>query len=254
VSKRILVVDDIPINCKILAMHLQRMDITVDTAANGEEAVEACLRNHYTMIFMDLDMPVMDGIQATHLIRQYELTLGKHTPILALTSFDRTEVQQRCIREGMDGFLRKGLGGEEIAQVINSYCLEDTGSRYPSILDQRKAKDKVTFEAEVAELNHRFGSGLNEIISEFIFFARGLRDEFERVIANRNSRELTHVAYSLKGSCSNVGLPTMAALCAQISDEGYAGRWHRVSTNYRVLMQMLTTVQEHFAETVRSSD
>ena len=74
---------------------------------------------------MDIDMPVMNGIDATKLIRKYEHAMGRRTPILAISSFDRPQDRQRCIRAGLDGLMEKGLRADEIMSIINSYDQDD---------------------------------------------------------------------------------------------------------------------------------
>jgi len=228
-------------------MHLNKFGIACDVVANGQEAVSACMRMRYTIVLMDLDMPVMDGFEATKLIRQYEKPLRIYTPILAVTSFDRPEDNQRCIREGMDGFLNKGLSADELMAIIERYCLEDTGSRSPTLSAIRQTKETAGFQTDLNQLAGRFEGQLSEIVGEFVFIARGMTSQFERAIAECNSIELTHVAYSLKGCCSSLGLTTMALLCAEVADDGYAGHWKRVSEKYRRLMDTLAQVQDHFA-------
>jgi CheY-like chemotaxis protein len=249
VNKRVLVVDDVAFNCKIIATHLSKFAIPADIATSGEEAVAACIRTHYTVVLMDLDMPGMDGYQATRLIRQHEASVKRHTPILAVSSFDKPDDRLKCIREGLDGLLKKGLKAEELLCVINSYDLEDTGSRFPSSVAQRTANEHLGMSADIAQLQYRFEGKTTELVSEFIFFSRGLIDEFERVIGNRSSIGLTHVSYSLKGACSNLGLTTMANICAEIADDGYAGHWHRVAHKYRTICSMIDEVLDATIDT-----
>ncbi|HEY9791358.1 MAG TPA: response regulator [Candidatus Obscuribacterales bacterium] len=241
--KKVLVVDDIPINCKILVMHLNKLGIASETASNGEEAVALCMRNRYSIILMDLDMPVMDGFKATKLIRVYEQSLGIRTPIVAVSSFDNSQNRQRCIGEGLDGLMEKGLNSEELMRVIGSYSMEDTMTRSPALALQRKVRQQLDMDGELAQLQCNFGPKTAEIVSEFIFMGRSLFEEFESAIANRSSMQLTHVAYSIKGSCSSLGLNAMAHLCAEIADDGYAGRWQQVSRKYRNLLDLFSEVQ-----------
>jgi CheY-like chemotaxis protein len=245
--RKVLVVDDITVNSKILVMHLSKFGIACDTVTNGQEAVSACTRTRYQIILMDLDMPVMDGFEATRLIRQYEKTLGVHTPILAVTSFDRPETSQRCIRAGMDGLINKGLSADELMASIDRYSLEDTATRSPTAAAVRHTKEQTDFQTDLDQLAGRFEGQLSEVFGEFFFLARGMRDQFEQAIAARNSMDLTHVAYSLKGCCSSLGLATMASLCAEVADDGYAGRWNQVAAKYRRLVDMLGEVQDHFS-------
>jgi CheY-like chemotaxis protein len=250
VDRRILVVDDIPLNTKILVMHLTKLGYSVDTANDGQQAVASCMAKSYMLVFMDLDMPIMDGFEATRLIRNYEKPRRRHTPIVAISSYDRPEDKQRCIREGMDGCASKGMKADELQRVISSYCLEDTTTRSPAVAELKDERETMGFESDLNAMQQQFGTETDQIVSEFLYFAFGLREEFERIISNRDSLELTRIAYSLKGACSNVGLHTMATLCAEVADNGYSGRWQRVAAKYRQVTKMLTEVQERFYSTV----
>jgi CheY-like chemotaxis protein len=224
-------------------MHLNKLGIPSETASNGEEAVALCMRNRYSIILMDLDMPIMDGFKAAKLIRVYEQSLGIRTPIVAVSSFDNQQNRQRCIHEGLDGLMEKGLDSQELLRVISSYNMEDTISRSPAIALQRKVRQQLDMDAELVQMQGRFGPKTTELVCEFIFMGRTFFEEFEHAIANRSSMQLTHVAYSIKGSCSSLGLNVMANLCAEIADDGYKGHWQQVSRKYRNLLDMFSEVQ-----------
>jgi CheY-like chemotaxis protein len=246
VDKKVLVVDDIPINSKILVMHLKKLGITADVAVNGKEAVEAVKKNSYVLILMDLDMPVMDGYTATRHIREFQKPLTVRTPILAMSSFDRVEDKKRCIEEGMDGFVNKGLTPNELLTCIDSYMhgeLPKTGTW--AELEHRLETTSTGMSSDLAELEGRFAGSAQEIGNEFVFAMRGLLEEFEEAMDTRDPRLLTHAAYTVKGACSNVGMNTMARLCTEIADDGYAARWSEAQLKFAKLLQLLQTVQTH---------
>jgi CheY-like chemotaxis protein len=252
-EKRVLVVDDIPVNQKVLIMHLQKLGVSTDTANNGLEAVNACKSKRYSLVFMDLDMPVLNGLEATVDIRRYERPLGIHTPIVALTSFDRPGDRERCLQSGMDEFLGKGETKSQLREIVGHYVF-GTSSREaaqtaavgtPSMASTRT----VEKEADFAGIAEALGKESMEVISQFIFTATTLMDQMKAVIEQRNSLQVTHVAYSLKGPCSNLGLTTMAKLCAEIADDAFLSRWAESTEKYSVLRKMFIEVQAKAGET-----
>jgi len=104
---RVLVVEDNPLNQKITLRMLQKLGCETALAENGQEAVTAVESSCYDLILMDVQMPVMDGVDATRLIRAREAQAGGHVPILALTANATVHDRDRCLTAGMQGFLTK---------------------------------------------------------------------------------------------------------------------------------------------------
>ncbi len=104
-GKRILVVDDEPINREVARFHLELVDLHVDTATDGAQAVSMAQERNYAAIFMDMQMPVINGLEATRQIR--ELPGYRQTPIIAMTANAFAEDKQRCFEAGMSDFLVK---------------------------------------------------------------------------------------------------------------------------------------------------
>ncbi len=120
----ILLVDDNPINLKIATTVLQRYQHTVDTAQDGIEAVEKVKQGKYDLVLMDIQMPTMDGYEATRIIRKWEAETQNFTPIIALTACVLNNEQSRCIEAGMDGYLSKPLKVKSLIQRIDQIVSE----------------------------------------------------------------------------------------------------------------------------------
>jgi CheY-like chemotaxis protein len=101
---------------------LQREGYTVTVANNGVEAVEAFAAEPFDLILMDLQMPDMDGLQATAAIRQIESNRGGHIPILAMTAHALTGDRERCLAAGMDGYLAKPIRLKDLVRAIPEVC------------------------------------------------------------------------------------------------------------------------------------
>lgn len=119
----VLSVEDIPLNAKLIQAFLKRMDpeMTVLQAANGAQALEILKTQTPDLILMDVQMPVMDGLEATRRIREAEASTGAHLPIIALTAGALAEERDRCLESGMDAFLTKPVNAQELQQLLESF-------------------------------------------------------------------------------------------------------------------------------------
>ena len=119
-GRRVLLVEDNIVNQKLAAALLGKLECRVDVAANGQEALEMAALLPYDLIFMDCQMPVMDGYQATGEIRQRE-GAARHTPIIALTAGAMAEDRERCFRAGMDDYLSKPFRAAQLGEMLCKY-------------------------------------------------------------------------------------------------------------------------------------
>jgi len=108
--KRLLVGDDNPPSRDLMKTILLAAGAEVDEAGDGQEAVDACTRTHYDAVLMDVQMPLLDGMEATRLIREHAATTGEpYTVIIAVTAHAMTEHRQRCLDAGMDAVVTKPI-------------------------------------------------------------------------------------------------------------------------------------------------
>ncbi len=131
---KILLVEDNIINQRVVVLTLKHLNFECDVASNGKEAFEKFCQNEYDLIFMDIQMPVLNGLEATKLIRNYEKSTGSQKPVLviALTANEPTEFSGMYLEAGMDGFIEKPLRIEQlstyIGQLLNSRISETTST------------------------------------------------------------------------------------------------------------------------------
>jgi two-component system sensor histidine kinase/response regulator len=117
--RRILLAEDNIVNRAVASAILEKCGHSLVHAANGREAVEAAAREAFDLIFMDVQMPEMDGYEATRRIRAAERTTGRHTPIAAMTAHAMASDRERCLSAGMDDYLSKPLDKAELFALLD---------------------------------------------------------------------------------------------------------------------------------------
>lgn len=122
---KILVVDDHPINQRLMVSMLDKLGYKADMAEDGKQAVEMAIKQPYDFIFMDLQMPVMDGLEATAHIRREGGSVAEKTVIIAMTANVMEGIQNRCKAAGMDDYISKPLKMSSIKQIISRYTSND---------------------------------------------------------------------------------------------------------------------------------
>jgi CheY-like chemotaxis protein len=117
----VLIAEDNVVNQRLAMRLLEKRGHRVTVVNNGQEAVELLERSNFDLVLMDVQMPLLDGIAATMLIRQREKETGSHQPIVALTAYAVKGDQERCLAAGMDGYLPKPIRPEELDALLQTY-------------------------------------------------------------------------------------------------------------------------------------
>jgi signal transduction histidine kinase/CheY-like chemotaxis protein/HPt (histidine-containing phosphotransfer) domain-containing protein len=199
---RILVVEDNPVNKEVAVRQLARLGYRADVAGNGLEAVEALRRMPYHLVFMDCQMPEMDGFDATRAIRKDEGD-ERRTPIIALTANAREGDRERCLAAGMDGYLSKPTRESDMAEVLNRWLPGETVSD--------------PLDLEVLDGLRALGQGTDDFIREVA--ALYLEDSPRRLAsigdaaAGGDARALASAAHALKSSSTHMGAVDVRRLC-----------------------------------------
>ena len=115
---RVLVVEDNPVNSRFAQRYLEKRGHVVRVAANGRLGVDIFRKKTFDMVLMDVQMPVMDGLQATQAIRELEGAAGRHTPVIGMTAHASAEDRERCLEAGMDGYLTKPVNLSDLDKIL----------------------------------------------------------------------------------------------------------------------------------------
>ena len=121
-SSRILLAEDNLVNQRVVQVMLEKRGYRVVVAGNGREALETLRKDTFDLVLMDVQMPEMDGLEATRAIRDTEQVSGTHLPVIALTAHAMKGDRDRCLAAGMDGYLSKPIPAAELLRTIETYA------------------------------------------------------------------------------------------------------------------------------------
>jgi CheY-like chemotaxis protein len=244
INKLILVVDDVPVNRKLLSIQLEKLGYQVEQADDGNPALQKVLEKHYGLIFMDLDMPEMDGFQATMAIRENDRKTNQHTPVVAMTSYDREGDREKCLSHGMDEYLSKGVTRKRLQEVIDR-CIRKKPGIQKAIPEPPKEELVLV---DVQMLRDTYGiAESTEIINLFNGTMRTLVGCLRFAVEERDAKSVNHFAYSFKGPCSTLGLQSMAKLTAEVTSDAELGNWDRARQTLLVLESQCKQVMQQLA-------
>lgn len=200
---RILLAEDNLINQKVAAATLAGLGYQVIIVNNGLEAIEAIENQTFDLVLMDVQMPKMDGLQATAAIRRRETASGGRLPIIALTAHAMQEDRERCLTAGMDDYAAKPINPSELEKTIRKWTLS------PHIIEASLAteslSDQQTFDP--AALLERLGGDTN-LRDEILDLTEGelasLLEELAAAISQKNASRILKTAHTLKGTLLNL--------------------------------------------------
>jgi two-component system sensor histidine kinase/response regulator len=208
-SARVLIAEDHPVNRKLTLRQLEKLGVRATTVENGREAVDAVQKNEYDLIFMDCQMPVMDGFEATAEIRGHEGT-ARHTPIVALTANALAGDRERCLNAGMDDYISKPVSEAELQRVLRQWV-------------QESPLDDATIRG-LRELGSEDDDVLAEVVDLYVDDAPSRIEAMRSAIAASDPEALSEAAHALKSSSGNVGAVKVREICQQLETTGREGK------------------------------
>ncbi len=206
---RILAVDDMELNLRLLATWLNPSAVTLDLAYDGQSAIEKCEAVDYDIILMDIQMPHMDGLEATQHIRKTELNIG--TPILAVTAHALDSEKQHFLDSGMDDILSKPIKLENLVALINTWCDEN----HNESIDQTK-RELNSIDWEMAlKLSYQDKEAALSYLDAFVERLPTHVNEIESGWKQQRTDILLASIHKLHGACCYTGVPRLQEYCYQ---------------------------------------
>jgi len=235
-TRRVLLAEDNPVNVEVARAMLESLDLQVDCARNGEDALQAVRTNSYDAVLMDCQMPVMDGFAATAAIRREEREAGRGRvlPIIAITANALQGDREACLAAGMDDYLSKPFSQQEIAAVIGRWMAlplaatvhhDDEPPRLPPAsveVIQRDVINRVALDKIRALSRDRGDALVQKVIAAYVDDTPQQLRTLRTAIDGLDTGNVRRIAHTLKSASANVGAEALAALCKALEHLGRA--------------------------------
>lgn len=229
---KVLLVEDTPVNRMVATGMLKRYGIVPAIAENGRVGSDMALAEDFDLILMDVQMPEMDGLEATRAIRAHEDDHGGHQPIVALTAAAMKEDRQRCLDAGMDDYLTKPLRQQELAHALAQWLKKssrasETESSAMNTEVSEESYDDIIDLTVIDALRDALSAapgGFSEVLGDFLTSSSQLLEEIRQAVEAGDAQAMVRPAHSLKSSAATVGLMQVAELCKTIELTAREGR------------------------------
>ena len=252
---RILLAEDHPVNQVFATDILQRWGHTVIVAGNGREAVENVIASAFDVVLMDIQMPIMDGFEATAAIRLCERDHGTHIPVVAMTAHAMEGDREQCLSSGMDAYLSKPIRPAELFALLEGLQLQGGGphvlppapapqaqpERSPAPAMLPATGDRHVFDHEKA-LEQCLGSDelLKKMAVRFIETVPGLVALITDATAGGDAPALRRSAHTLKGAAASICATAVSTVAFALEKAGRDGTLDAVPD---LVAQLTTEVQ-----------
>ena len=225
---RVLLAEDSPVGQRLAMELLGRLGHVVTLVANGKEAVRVYELQSpdepFDLVLMDVQMPEMDGLEATRLIRKLELETEAHVPIVAMTAHAMKGDRERCLAAGMDDYISKPIRARELERVVEQYG--DGAAREAAAVHEEEELARARASGTEAEPAVDWALALERIDGHqdlLVDMARDLLgdcprrlDEIESALVRKDGPTLRRAAHTLKGSAQAVAAGRVAAVAGEV--------------------------------------
>jgi two-component system, sensor histidine kinase and response regulator len=253
---RVLLAEDNPINQKLAVVLLQKAGYSVDAVENGKEALEKVQSNSYSAVLMDVQMPEVDGLEATHQIREWEKETGRHIPIIAMTAHAMQGDRERCLEAGMDDYVTKPLEPKVLFSALDRWIPTEQETEEDDVQDYSSPEDifaadldglfgeeestaldeSATVPAESLFTSYtdttpvNFDAALSrfdgdrefmmEMFKEYKEHLPARQDEIRAALQDEDASRLGRIAHNLKGISLNFSADAVAEIALKLEEVG----------------------------------
>ena len=264
-GSRILVAEDNAINLEVVVALLSSVGLVVDTAQNGRVAVSMTRDNEYDLILMDIQMPEVDGLEATRLIRSASgpRAINLHTPILALTANVFKEDRVACLQAGMEDFIAKPVEPGSLFSTIIKWLPGGDGEVNPVPLNEPPVADILDKPVIPGQLEGEIHPGIavdhtaldrifaddhgakQEVLQKFVSQMNDIFSDFEAAFTEGDAEQVRFYSHKLKSSARTVGANSLADLCFALEKAARDAQWDDINGLAGDLKPTITRVRDY---------
>jgi two-component system sensor histidine kinase/response regulator len=231
---KVLLVEDGLANQRLAVALLTKWGFGVELAQDGQQAVERCAPDHdFDVILMDLQMPVLDGFEATRQIREFEKNSNKRVPILAMTARDSRVDREQCQLAGMDGYLAKPIRQQDLLDALQ-HC-QRTAAGIPSLIDWPAAMKNFEDDTDI----------MLAVLEASLIELPELTEKLEKQFASDDRHDVQRLAHTIKASARAFPSPVMMQAAFAVEFAAANLDWEAAEEKFESLKPL---VQQFLAE------
>lgn len=240
---KVLLAEDIESNWKIIELYFEEVNIQLDLAIDGEKAVKMFVTGSYDIVFMDVQMPVMNGIEATRSIRKWESERGKkQTPIIVLTAHAVKHQQQKCLEAGCSDFLSKPILKKDLMGVLDS--LFSTRLKYtPNTIKEKKQTPKPIFPTQGTKHTVLIDFSFKDLVPYFIDEIKLELKKLKTAQEKGDYNTLQRLGHGLKGAAMNYRFNELSLLFGQLEKAAVKAESVVVTTSLEQISDYIQSVE-----------
>ncbi|MBY6030076.1 response regulator [Halomonas sp. DP8Y7-1] len=259
--RHILVVEDNALNRELVAAMLTRLGQTCELVGNGQQALEVLMQRDFDLVLMDMQMPVMDGLETTRRWRAHEQSQAeqgrrvRRLPVIAVTANVMPEHHRACLDAGMDDVIGKPFSRRELAEMLRQYGQPDsadadaaeaaggealTPTVVAPMLETQISVDETLLSGDAVEELRQVLSpqALSRMIASYLQRFPGRLGEMRDALAQRDHGQLAQLAHDIKGISASLGCQAVEAQAARVEQLAQAGQVTELAVQLDVLAQL----------------
>jgi CheY-like chemotaxis protein/HPt (histidine-containing phosphotransfer) domain-containing protein len=248
---RILIAEDNVTNQKVLLRMLERLGYRADIVTNGKEAVESWEKVPYEVIFMDVQMPDMDGLEATRVIRGRERKAGRRVSIIAMTAHAMKEDREKCLGAGMEDYVSKPIQLRDINEAIQRHMERGVSVEKNSLLTDPGTGEGVFNRKELLDRLDGNEKLLREIVE---VFSKDIPLQMERLkgaLQNGEAAVVQRQAHTMKGAAANINAELMRKAAWEVEMAAKEENWQKAQSLVQALEERFEDLQSFFQGELR---
>jgi len=244
--KRILIVDDNPENIKVATKFLTEFGYFTFDAMNAKEALETISFMEFDIILMDIEMPDMDGIETTKLIRNGKYEKNSNIPIIALTAHALSTYQQKCIDAGMNDYITKPINFHELKSMIERALSSKSEQFFTSLVKRRSKKDTMQVLNRKKAISRMLGNEnlYNRILAEFCGSIDSRLANIKKAIDTKEFKDIRFQSHSLKSLSGTIGAEYVYEICENLETKASNQSYDPMRKLFKDLQREFKKVKE----------
>lgn len=241
---RVLIIDDNSVNRQVASEILKKAGCTVTLLSSGKEAIDEVQENTFDIIFMDIQMPEMDGVEATRRIKA--LSTANLAPIIAMTAYSMKEDKEKFINQGMDDYISKPIKANLLINKVKEWVMQD-GNQAVEESSNNGGEEKV-INREILDQLRKYG-GLEMIKNSLTDFEKESKDQINSLLPalkEKDYKDILSKLHTLKGNAGTLGIDKIAKLAAAIESSLKQDNYINLKSDFQLLKKAFKEFQKEY--------